>query len=46
MITTLLDQLLKRQQHDNIKTQYCQNNNINLIRIKYTENIIEKLKEI
>ena len=38
--------LLKRQQHDNIKTQYCQNNNINLIRINYNENIIEKLKEI
>ena len=30
---------------DNIKTDYCKNNNINLLRIKYTENIEEKLIE-
>ena len=30
---------------DNIKTDYCKNNNINLLRIKYTENIEEKLSE-
>jgi very-short-patch-repair endonuclease/Zn ribbon nucleic-acid-binding protein len=28
---------------DNIKTKYCANNNINLLRIKYNDNIIEKL---
>jgi very-short-patch-repair endonuclease len=31
------------QIRDNIKTDYCKNNNINLLRIKYTENIEEKL---
>jgi hypothetical protein len=31
---------------DQIKTDYCINNNIQLIRIKYDENIEEKLKEI
>ena len=31
------------QMRDNIKTDYCKNNNINLLRIKYTENIEEKL---
>ena len=33
------------QMRDNIKTDYCKNNNINLLRIKYTENIKEKLSE-
>lgn len=33
------------QMRDNIKTDYCKNNNINLLRIKYTENIEEKLSE-
>lgn len=33
------------QKHDNIKNEYCKNNNINLIRIKYNENIIEKLEK-
>ena len=33
------------QMSDNIKTNYCKNNNINLLRIKYTENIEEKLSE-
>ena len=33
------------QIRDNIKTDYCKNNNINLLRIKYTENIEEKLIE-
>ena len=33
------------QIRDNIKTDYCKNNNINLLRIKYTENIEEKLSE-
>ena len=32
-----------RQFHDQIKTNYCKNNNIPLIRIKYDENIEEKL---
>lgn len=30
---------------DKIKTDYCYNNNINLIRIKYNENILDMLKE-
>jgi len=32
-----------RQFHDQIKTDYCQQNNILLLRIKYNENIGEKL---
>jgi very-short-patch-repair endonuclease len=31
---------------DSIKNEYCKNNNIKLIRIKYDENISEKLEEI
>ena len=38
------EKLIDRQKKDNIKTQYCINNNIGLIRIKYDENIIEKLR--
>lgn len=31
------EDLIKRQGYDNIKTKYCQDNNIKLIRIKYTD---------
>ena len=31
------------KERDNIKTEYCKNNNINLLRIKFNENIKEKL---
>lgn len=33
------------QKHDKIKTDYCKNNNINLLRISYKENIEEKLND-
>jgi hypothetical protein len=33
------------QNRDNIKTNYCKDNNINLIRIRYDEDIEQKLKE-
>jgi len=36
----------KRKIHDNIKSKYCVDNNIKLIRIKYNDDIIKKLKEI
>ena len=36
--------LLLRKKRDNIKNSYCKNNNINLIRIKYDENIEKKIK--
>lgn len=36
--------LSERIRRDNIKNEYCINNNINLIRIKYNENINTKLK--
>jgi very-short-patch-repair endonuclease len=32
-----------RKIRDNIKTNYCKNNKINLIRIRYDENILDKL---
>ena len=32
------------QKHDKIKTDYCKNNGINLLRIKYDENVEEKIK--
>jgi very-short-patch-repair endonuclease len=32
------------KENDNIKNDYCKNNNINLLRIKYNENILNKLK--
>lgn len=38
--------LLKRQKNDNIKNEYCINNNIRLIRIKYNENIEEKFNRL
>ena len=31
------------QSHDQIKTEYCESNNINLLRIRYDENVEEKL---
>ena len=34
---------LTRQKHDQIKTDYCKNNNIPLLRISYKDNIEEKL---
>jgi very-short-patch-repair endonuclease len=36
----------KIQKRDKIKTQYCRDNNINLLRIKYSDNILEKLNTI
>lgn len=33
-----------QQIKDNIKTEYCKNNNIELIRIKYNDDILDKLK--
>ena len=47
-----LNYFKKTQEHDNIKTEYCKKNNINLLRIKYTneshieEIIINKLNEL
>jgi very-short-patch-repair endonuclease len=35
--------LLDTQRNDKIKNEYCLNNNINLIRIRYDENIKEKI---
>lgn len=34
----------KTQINDNIKNKYCSDNNINLLRIKYNENVVDKLK--
>lgn len=34
------------KKHDNIKNKFCKENKIKLIRIKYNDNIIEKLKNI
>lgn len=39
------DAFLLRRWHDNIKDQYCDDNNIPLLRIKYDDNIDDKLKE-
>ena len=41
-----LEELKNVQQRDKIKTEYCKNNNIQLIRIKYDENVSERLKGI
>ena len=30
---------------DEIKNEYCKNNNIHLIRISYKENVVEKLDQ-
>ena len=35
----------QRQRNDQIKTQYCKNNNINLLRIPYFKNIEEELEK-
>lgn len=35
-----------RQKHDKMKTEYAKKNNINLLVIKYSENIIERLREV
>ena len=41
------EEAFKHQQFkDNIKTQYCLDNNIQLIRISYKENILERLNDI
>lgn len=37
------DEFLKIQKRDKVKNDYCDKNNIKLIRIKYSENIEEKL---
>jgi len=34
------------QKRDQIKNEYCKNNNIKLLRIKYNENILDKLNII
>lgn len=36
----------KRQIRDNLKNEYCKNNNIILYRIKYNDNIVQKLSQI
>jgi len=36
----------KTQINDQIKTQYCKDNNIELLRIKYDENTLKKLKNL
>jgi len=38
--------LMENKIRDNIKNEYCKNNEIKLIRVKYNENIEEKLSEI
>ena len=42
----ILQKFEKLQMHDKIKNKYCNDNNINLIRITEKENILNKLKEI
>ena len=41
-----LDQFEKTKRNDNIKNEYCKNNNIKLLRISYKENIINILNNI
>lgn len=38
--------LEKRKQNDEIKNSYCEKNNIKLIRIRFNENIEERLNQI
>lgn len=38
--------LQHQQQNDNIKREFCKNNNINLIEIPFTYNTKEKIEEI
>ena len=40
-----IKRLKNTQKHDQIKNIYCKENNIKLIRIKYDENIIDKINE-
>jgi len=40
-----VDSYLKQIEHDKIKNEYCKNNNIRLIRIRYDEDITEKLNQ-
>jgi len=41
-----IDSLKKYQKNDKIKNEYCKKNNIHLIRIKYDENINEKIHNL
>ena len=41
-----VDNFKKLKKHDKIKNEYCKENNIHLIRIKYNENINDKLDEL
>ena len=41
-----MDQGIERQKRDRIKDDYCKTHNINLIRIKYNENIYDKLSSL
>jgi hypothetical protein len=38
------DSLIKQIEKDNIKNKYCKNNNITLLRIKYSDSVEDKLK--
>lgn len=40
-----LQQYKTRKRHDEIKTQYCKNNNIRLLRIPYFKNVEEELEK-
>ena len=40
------DKLIIRQKRDEIKNEYCDKNNIRLIRIRYDENLLDRLNEI
>jgi Zn finger protein HypA/HybF involved in hydrogenase expression len=40
------DRLVKQKENDRIKNKYCIDNNINLFRIKYTDNIKNEIKNI
>ena len=41
-----LDNFVIVQKRDSIKNEYCKDNNINLIRIKYNENVTNKLNNL
>ena len=36
----------KQQLHDKIKTNYCKNNNISLLRIKFDQNVENEMQKI
>lgn len=40
-----MEKYLLQKKHDEMKKEYCKQNNINFLEIKYTENIEKKLKE-